>query len=53
MNKYQKAEVVEQNLAESLNGDPAHDKPKLDSLKSDIMAGIKLNHDNLRKVSIQ
>lgn len=50
---YQAAQAVEQGLAEGLTGVPSQDKNALDSLESDIMAGIKLNHNNLKKVSTE
>lgn len=48
--KYEAAQQTEQSLAEGLTGNPSQDKSALDSLKSDIMAGIKLNESNLKKV---
>lgn len=48
--KYQAAQQTEQNLAMGLTGVPSEDKSALDMLKSDIMAGIKLNHKNLKAV---
>lgn len=50
--KYQAAEETEKALAAGLTGNPATDKAALDSLKSDIMAGIKLNENNLADVSL-
>lgn len=49
--KYAAAQQTEQALAEGLTGVPSEDKKALESLKSDIMAGIKLNEKNLKKVS--
>ena len=48
--KYASAQQTEQQLAEGLTGDPSTDASALSSLKSDIMAGIKLNENNLKKV---
>jgi hypothetical protein len=48
--KYASAQQTEQQLAEGLTGDPSTDASALSSLKSDIMAGIKLNENNLQKV---
>ena len=50
LSKYEAAQATEQGLAEGLTGVPSQDKSALDSLKSDIMAGIKLNEMNLKKV---
>lgn len=49
--KYQAAQATEQGLAEGLTGVPSEDMAALDSLKSDIMAGIMLNEMNLKNVS--
>ena len=50
--KYAAAQQTEQGLAQGLTGVPSEDASALSSLKSDIMAGIKLNGKNLKKVSI-
>jgi hypothetical protein len=50
--KYAAAQQTEQGLAQGLTGVPSEDASALSSLKSDIMAGIKLNEKNLKKVSI-
>lgn len=47
---YASKQQIEQGLAEGLTGVPSQDKSALDSLKSDIMGGIKLNEQNLAKV---
>ncbi|KAK3048236.1 hypothetical protein LTR09_010397 [Extremus antarcticus] len=49
--KYAAAQQTEQALAEGLTGVPSEDKKALESLESDIMAGIKLNEKNLKKAS--
>ncbi|KAJ8607669.1 hypothetical protein MRB53_040132 [Persea americana] len=49
--KYQAAQLVEQGLAMGLTGVPSQDAAALNSLKSDIMAGIMLNQMNLMNVS--
>lgn len=49
--KYATAQQAEQALAEGLTGVPSVDQSALDTLKSDIMAGIKLNEQNLADVS--
>jgi len=49
--KYQAAQATEQALAEGLTGVLSVDITALDSLKSDIMAGILLNEMNLLNVS--
>ena len=51
LSKYAAAQETEQGLAEGLTGVPSQDKSALNSLKSDIMAGIKLNGKNLQKAS--
>jgi hypothetical protein len=40
-------------LAESLNGDAAHDDPILAMLVSDVTTGISLNMNNTEAVSLQ
>ena len=50
---YAAAQETEQALVEGLTGVPSEDADALDMLKSDIMAGIKLNESNLKKVSSQ
>ena len=49
--KYAAAQLVEQGLVEGLTGVPSKDASALSSLQSDIMAGIKLNEQNLAAVS--
>lgn len=49
--KYAAAQQTEQSLAMGLTGVPGQDAAALSSLKSDIMAGIKLNEMNLAAVS--
>lgn len=49
--KYQAAQAAEQTLAEDLTGVPSQDATALSTLKSDIMAGIQLNMQNLANVS--
>ncbi|KAK3676800.1 hypothetical protein LTR78_003577 [Recurvomyces mirabilis] len=46
--KYQAAQQTEQGLAMGLTGVLGQDQSALSSLKSDIMAGIKLNENNLQ-----
>lgn len=47
--KYQAAEQTEANIAAALTGNPAQDTKPLNNLKADILAGIKLNQNNLAK----
>ncbi|KAK5110785.1 hypothetical protein LTR85_000730 [Meristemomyces frigidus] len=49
--KYQMAQQAEQLLAEGLTGVPSEDMSALDTLKSDIMAGIMLNEMNLKNAT--
>ncbi|EMC94605.1 hypothetical protein BAUCODRAFT_149738 [Baudoinia panamericana UAMH 10762] len=49
--KYEAAQQTEQALAEDLTGVYAVDVTALDSLKSDITAGIQLNEENLKNAT--
>lgn len=49
--QYASAQLAEQNLANSLNGDSAHDAPILATLVSDVTTGIQLNENNTLAVS--
>lgn len=49
--KYQAAQQPEAAIAKGLTGNPSVDRPNLETLKGDVLQGIKLNEMNLKNVS--